>query len=205
MFRPYIKRPRVLFVIALVNLVLVYLSYISYEFTPNKNYNIKIKSAQIMRDALDEVQQYSRNIIAQNELNYDIFETGIIGVDSTSSSMTTKYGSRDAKVATTIGPDVDLDTVDGQKRFVELNKSAVEGGYEGVMIKDPEASYECKRTHSWLKAKPFIEVTLKVVSVEEGTGRNKGRLGAILVEGKEIDEVKKKSLEIEKLVRPYLG
>ena len=80
---------------------------------------------------------------------------------------------------------VDLDTIGGQKRFVELNKSAVEGGYEGVMIKDPNAMYECKRTHSWLKAKPFIEVTLKVVSVEEGTGRNKGRLGAILVEGED--------------------
>jgi len=80
---------------------------------------------------------------------------------------------------------VDLDTTDGQKRFVELNKSAVEGGYEGVMIKDPQAIYECKRTHSWLKAKPFIEVTLKIVSVEEGTGRNEGRLGAILVEGKD--------------------
>ncbi len=80
---------------------------------------------------------------------------------------------------------VDLDTIEGQKRFVELNKSAVKGGYEGVMIKDPDAVYECKRTHSWLKAKPFIEVTLKVVSVEEGTGRNKGRLGAILVEGED--------------------
>ncbi len=80
---------------------------------------------------------------------------------------------------------VDLDTTEGQTRFVELNKSAVEGGYEGVMIKDPDAMYECKRTHSWLKAKPFIEVTLKVVSVEEGTGRNKGRLGAILVQGED--------------------
>ena len=80
---------------------------------------------------------------------------------------------------------VDLDTIEGQKRFVELNKSAVEGGYEGVMIKDPDAMYECKRTHSWLKAKPFIEVTLKVVSVEEGTGRNKGSLGAVLVEGED--------------------
>ncbi len=80
---------------------------------------------------------------------------------------------------------VDLNTIKGQKRFIELNKSAVEGGYEGVMIKDPNAIYECKRTHSWLKAKPFIEVTLKVVSVEEGTGRNKGRLGAVLVEGED--------------------
>ena len=81
--------------------------------------------------------------------------------------------------------DVDLDTQEGQDRFVELNKAAVDGGYEGVMIKDPNAPYECKRTHSWLKAKPFIEVTLKVVAVEEGTGRNEGRLGAVIVEGED--------------------
>ena len=81
--------------------------------------------------------------------------------------------------------DVDLDTPEGQNRFVELNKAAVDGGYEGVMIKDTNAPYECKRTHAWLKAKPFIEVTLKVVAVEEGTGRNEGRLGAVIVEGED--------------------
>ena len=81
--------------------------------------------------------------------------------------------------------DVDLSTSAGQKRFVELNKAAVDGGYEGVMIKDTDAPYECKRTHSWLKAKPFIEVTLKVANVEEGTGRNEGRLGAVILEGED--------------------
>jgi DNA ligase-1 len=53
------------------------------------------------------------------------------------------------------------------------------------MIKDIDAPYECKRTHAWLKAKPFIEITLKVVDVEEGTGRNTGKLGAIIVEGED--------------------
>ena len=84
--------------------------------------------------------------------------------------------------------EVDLDTLEGNKRFVELNKAAVDGGYEGVMIKDLDAPYECKRSHAWLKAKPFIEVTLEVVDVEEGTGRNEGRLGAIVCEG--IDDGK---------------
>ena len=83
---------------------------------------------------------------------------------------------------------VDLDTTEGQERFTELNKAAVEGGYEGVMIKDVDAPYECKRTHAWLKAKPFIEVTLEVKEVEEGTGRNEGRLGAFVCEG--IDDGK---------------
>ena len=79
--------------------------------------------------------------------------------------------------------DVDLDTPEGQERFVALNKAAVDGGYEGVMIKDVDAPYECKRTHAWLKAKPFIEVTLEVTDVEEGTGRNEGRLGAVVCAG----------------------
>jgi len=79
--------------------------------------------------------------------------------------------------------DVDLDTPEGQTRFTELNKAAVDGGYEGVMIKDIDAPYECKRTHAWLKAKPFIEVTLEVKEIEEGTGRNEGRLGAFVCSG----------------------
>ena len=83
---------------------------------------------------------------------------------------------------------VDLDSEEGQERFTELNKQAVDGGYEGVMIKDIDAPYECKRTHAWLKAKPFIEVTLEVKEIEEGTGRNEGRLGAFVCEG--IDDGK---------------
>ncbi len=80
---------------------------------------------------------------------------------------------------------VDLDTPEGQARFVELNKAAVEGGYEGVMIKDVDAPYQCKRSHSWLKAKPFIEVTLEITGLEEGTGKNEGRLGALVCSGQD--------------------
>jgi DNA ligase-1 len=79
--------------------------------------------------------------------------------------------------------EVDLDTVKGQQRFKMINTQAVAGGYEGIMIKDPKAPYECKRCHAWLKLKPFIEVSLTVVAVEEGTGRNVGKLGAVVCEG----------------------
>ena len=80
---------------------------------------------------------------------------------------------------------VDLDTIKGQSRFKMINTQAVAGGYEGIMIKDPDASYECKRTASWLKLKPFIEVSLSVVAIEEGTGRNVGKLGAFICEGED--------------------
>ena len=78
---------------------------------------------------------------------------------------------------------VDLDTEEGQVRYKEINAKAIAGGYEGIMLKNPEAPYECKRSVAWLKLKPFIEVSLEVVDVEEGTGRNVGRLGAIVCQG----------------------
>ena len=78
---------------------------------------------------------------------------------------------------------VDLDSEAGQNKYKEINALAIEGGYEGIMIKDPEAPYECKRSHAWLKLKPFIEVSLEVQGVEEGTGRNEGRLGALICSG----------------------
>jgi DNA ligase-1 len=78
---------------------------------------------------------------------------------------------------------VDLSTNVGAARFAEINASAVAGGYEGIMIKDPGAVYECKRTVSWLKQKPYIEVSLSVVDLEEGTGKNVGKLGALVCEG----------------------
>jgi DNA ligase-1 len=78
---------------------------------------------------------------------------------------------------------VNLDTEQGEQRFREINAKAISGGYEGIMIKSPDAPYECKRSTSWLKLKPFIEVSLTVVGIEEGTGKNVGKLGAFVCEG----------------------
>jgi len=80
---------------------------------------------------------------------------------------------------------VDLDTSIGKKRFKEINQKAIDGGYEGIMIKDPDAGYATKRSVAWLKLKPFIEVSLTVTAVEEGTGKNVGKLGALVCEGED--------------------
>ena len=81
--------------------------------------------------------------------------------------------------------EVDLDTMVGKIEFQDFNKQMIAEGYEGIMIKDPDAVYECKRSASWLKQKPFIEVSLTVVGVEEGTGKNEGSFGAFICEGVE--------------------
>jgi len=80
---------------------------------------------------------------------------------------------------------VDLDTEMGQTIFKKFNKEAIDKGFEGIMIKDVDAPYECKRSHYMLKAKPFIEVSLEIKDTEEGTGRNEGKLGALICEGED--------------------
>ena len=84
--------------------------------------------------------------------------------------------------------EVNLEEYVGELQFKEFNKEAIDNGYEGIMIKDPDAKYECKRSASWLKQKPFIEVSLTITAVEEGTGRNEGKLGALVCQG--IDDGK---------------
>jgi DNA ligase-1 len=81
--------------------------------------------------------------------------------------------------------EVDLGSYVGELQFKQFNKDAIAAGFEGIMIKDPNAIYECKRSVSWLKQKPFIEVSLTVVGTEEGTGRNEGKLGALICEGED--------------------
>ena len=79
----------------------------------------------------------------------------------------------------------DLDSFVDEMEFRDYMKQMVAEGYEGIIIKDPDAKYECKRSTAWLKQKPFIEVSLEITAVEEGTGRNEGRLGAVICEGQD--------------------
>ena len=78
---------------------------------------------------------------------------------------------------------VNLDSPSGRARFKEINQFAIDAGFEGIMLKDPDAPYELKRSVAWLKQKPFIEVSLQIIAVEEGTGKNEGKLGAFICAG----------------------
>ena len=84
---------------------------------------------------------------------------------------------------------MNLNDDDGQKQFADYNRLCIDKGFEGIMVKPITGIYECKRSALWLKVKPFIEVSLKVVDTEEGTGRNVGKLGALIVEGTDMDKL----------------
>jgi len=81
------------------------------------------------------------------------------------------------------GIEVDLDTAEGHDILKRYSADAVADGFEGIMIKSLDAPYECRRSTFWMKWKPTITVDLNIVGFEEGTGRNAGRLGAIICEG----------------------
>ena len=89
---------------------------------------------------------------------------------------------------------VDLDTAAGKDQLERYAKDQVNAGFEGIMIKELEAPYICKRSTDWMKWKPTLTVDLEVVGVEEGTGRNLGRLGALVCHG--VDDGKEITVNV---------
>ena len=98
-----------------------------------------------------------------------------------------KYADLMPNVAVLGYEEVNLDTQEGRDRLIEINKAALAAKAEGIMLKDPNAPYECTRSKNWLKMKPFIEVSLTAVDVEEGKPDSKfvGTMGAVVFEGTE--------------------
>lgn len=122
---------------------------------------------------LDDFQRGYWN--AQQYKRFDILEQA--------RGMLPDAGESSLRVVT--GLEVDLDSAEGHDIMRRYAEDCVAEGFEGIMIKAVEAPYECKRTDSWMKWKPTISVDLEIVGFEEGTGRNEGRLGAIICEGED--------------------
>jgi len=63
----------------------------------------------------------------------------------------------------------------------------VEQGYEGIMIKDTDAQYCFGRDWSVMKYKAFFDADVKVIGLQEGTGKHQGKLGSFLVDYKGVE------------------
>ena len=96
MFRPYVKQRKILLLIAIINLLLVYVSYNSYSYEKSIDYEMKVKASEIMSDVLENTYKLDNSIHSS-----DTFKSGLIGIDSTESRMTTKKGFFDSKRAVT--------------------------------------------------------------------------------------------------------
>lgn len=62
-----------------------------------------------------------------------------------------------------------------------LHDKFVTEGFEGAMIKNPQAPYQFKRSYDIMKLKAFFDVDLPVDDLLEGRGKHVGTLGAFVV------------------------
>jgi len=63
----------------------------------------------------------------------------------------------------------------------------VADGFEGVMVKNPDAGYTFGRSYDVMKLKAFHDVDLVIVALVEGTGKHEGRMGAVAVRHNGLD------------------
>jgi ATP-dependent DNA ligase len=64
----------------------------------------------------------------------------------------------------------------------EVFQKLLADGHEGIILKDKSGKWEDKRTKSQIKFKGELECDLKIVALQEGTGKYENMLGAIICE-----------------------
>lgn len=62
-----------------------------------------------------------------------------------------------------------------------LQVNCIAQGYEGIMVRDPKASYMYKRTAALLKYKKVEQLQAPIIGFKAGKGKHLGRLGALVV------------------------
>lgn len=74
------------------------------------------------------------------------------------------------------------------EKIYNLLDANIDAGFEGIVIKRANSLYEFKRTSDWFKVKKFETLDLKIIDIEEGSGRLEGLMGNIVVmyKGKEV-------------------
>jgi DNA ligase 1 len=77
--------------------------------------------------------------------------------------------------------------IHSEKDAKKFFKEVVKDGYEGLIIKDPQACYEWDRSASWLKWKPVYSADLKIVKVKRGkmSGRFRNTCGSLRLRGED--------------------
>ena len=115
------------------------------------------------------------------------------GVDLLDAPLTDRRDRLDDLLGDTDAVESVVRTADPDE-VASAERTALDAGHEGVMLKDPESAYEPgKRGRNWLKRKPDVEtLDLVVTGAEWGEGRRANLLGTFLlsarVEGEESYE-----------------
>lgn len=70
--------------------------------------------------------------------------------------------------------------VNSYDEAIKIYEKLLEGGYEGIVLKEEKAIYPFGRSKFWLKLKPVDTFDVKILRVEQGKGKNSKVLGAFI-------------------------
>lgn len=145
------------------------------ELSSDENYKVVTKTAR------------SKGI--KRGLKYNIFDT-LSYKEFMSQNCDTEYYKR-RQLLNELSKNVNLTHINilpvlyngsDKDMIMEYLNKARENHKEGIMINLDNGMYEFKRTTNLLKVKVMQDADLKIVDVYEGTGKNKGKLGGIIIE-----------------------
>ena len=122
----------------------------------------------------------------KKELIYYIFD--MLTLDEWKNKKTLKYLERKYRLYEALARKGELPnvkpvrflTATGFDDFEAKFENFIKEGYEGAVLKKTDSEYPFDRCDDWLKWKKTFDVDIPIVGYEEGTGRNKGRLGAFV-------------------------
>ncbi|OME54090.1 hypothetical protein BSK59_16035 [Paenibacillus odorifer] len=143
----------------------------------------------------DELFRATQKVVRKDGVKYDlefhIFD-GLPLDEFLSGKSSQKYHER-RNFLEVLFTGIDYDTLhlvqvwyegDDQSVISDLLQQAVDKGNEGLMINTANGLYVTKRSDALLKVKEMHTADLRVLELEEGSGKYKGSLGAIVVDYK---------------------
>jgi DNA ligase-1 len=74
-------------------------------------------------------------------------------------------------------------TLDNKEDVIKLYNEVIEEGGEGLVLKDPEAKYEFKRSTNWIKMVPTKKAYLTCIDTVDGKNNFTGMIGSLVCEG----------------------
>ncbi|MDD3263407.1 MAG: hypothetical protein PHT94_00765 [Candidatus Nanoarchaeia archaeon] len=116
----------------------------------------------------------------KNKISYNIFALGINDTIIPTEEMQKRIEQLDRTYSFNNIQFIKAIKINNNLEDIEnLTKEYVEQGYEGCMLRNPDISYDFKRSNNLLKVKFFNEIDMKVKSINEGQGKYENMMGSI--------------------------
>lgn len=176
---------------------------------PKLTRNVVVDGEMVLKGFNDLMSQFNRKTnVNTKDAHYAIFDViwmddfvaGNSPVTQTNRDKSAQWVCRtvgDARIYHIKKELIDLDTPEGVARLEEFHEDATLAGFEGTMVKDPEAPYVTKRSTAWIKIKPHVTVDLQIIECKLGDADKKfaNTLGRIHCAG--YDHASKKFIQID--------